>query len=587
MKVKIFKDVHLSAFIKRRMSMMRFFRNISIGWKYSIALIVTMGLFILSAIVLGVQFYKISENIGEIDRRGERALFINDMASLYRAADIRIADYIYTKDEQYILEFKDRIRKYEDIKKVVEPRLDTNEQKDLLEKIEKNRKEIDQLFLNEIVPAVEKGRNSEVSQARQQIRELRSETVELLSQLSDTVKKEHNLAINHAFNSIKKSLSTIVISIIVSIGLSVAIMYFITRMIKRHLNTVVNIANQIADGNLQFQEVAYDGKDEIGQLIDSINKMKANIQGIITQVGIAANNVGNQSKSLAQHASEVQQGGQQIASTMQELASGAEEQANSSTNLSEQMNEFVSIVKNVSESQDEVKNYSDSMLSLTEEGNQAMVESIDKMESIHGKIQASLEMVKGLDVQTRDIAKLISFIQEVSDQTNLLALNAAIEAARAGEHGKGFAVVADEVRKLAEQVATSVAEITSIIQGIQSESKKVVGSLEDGYQIVMEGTSTISETGEVFNKLKETINDVSNKITDMSKSIHDVLNDTKQMSESIESVASVSEESAAGIEEVSATIEQSNASMEEVAKSAKYLNDEASNLNKLIQRFKV
>jgi len=196
-------------------------------------------------------------------------------------------------------------------------------------------------------------------------------------------------------------------------------------------------------------------------------------------------------------------------------------------------------------------------------------------------------MVKGLDTKTNDIAKLINVIQEIADQTNLLALNAAIEAARAGEHGKGFAVVADEVRKLAEQVASSVSEITSIIQGIQTESKNVVISLEDGYRNVAEGTETISKTGDIFNELKETIKKVSHKIRGMSESINSVLDNTKKMGESIESIASVSEESAAGIEEVTATAEQSNSSMKEVANSAKHLDKEAMDFDRLIQQFKI
>ncbi|WP_339210434.1 HAMP domain-containing methyl-accepting chemotaxis protein [Aeribacillus sp. FSL K6-8210] len=567
--------------------MIRMYKNLNIGWKYSIGLIVTVGLFIIASIIIGNQFFQIKNNIEQIDRRGEKAVHITEMASLFRAADIRVADYINTMDEKNLQEFNDRMQEYDDKKKGIESQLKTKNQRDLLAKIETNKEMINDLFLNQLVPALKGGNKEEIGKLREQIAELRTETVAQLDQLTKVVEEERIVAVNQTFNVMQHSLLILVLSVLLSIVLGVTVVFLITRTIRKNLLVAVKMANQIADGNLQGHAVIYDGKDEIGQLINAMNKMKGNLHQIIGHMTNVSGNLSKQSRTLSQYSEEVQQGSQQIASTMQELSSGAEEQANSASELLEQMNEFESIVTNVLKNQQEVQTFSDSMLTLTEDGSQAMIKSIEKMESIDAKIQGSLAMVKGLDTKTNDIAKLINVIQEIADQTNLLALNAAIEAARAGEHGKGFAVVADEVRKLAEQVASSVSEITSIIQGIQTESKNVVISLEDGYRNVAEGTETISKTGDIFNELKETIKKVSHKIRGMSESINSVLDNTKKMGESIESIASVSEESAAGIEEVTATAEQSNSSMKEVANSAKHLDKEAMDFDRLIQQFKI
>lgn len=567
--------------------MIRMYKNLNIGWKYSIGLIVTVGLFIIASIIIGNQFFQIKNNIEQIDRRGEKAVHITEMASLFRAADIRVADYINTMDTKSVQEFDGLMKENENIRKEVESKLDTKNQRDLFAKIETNEEMINDLFLNELVPAMRNGSKEEVSQTREQIAELRTETVAQLDQLTKAVEEERIVAVNQTFNVMQHSLLILVLSVLLSIVLGVTVVFLITRTIRKNLLVAVKMANQIADGNLQGHAVIYNGKDEIGQLINAMNKMKGNLHQIIGHMTNVSGNLSKQSRTLSQYSEEVQQGSQQIASTMQELSSGAEEQANSASELLEQMNEFESIVTNVLKNQQEVQTFSDSMLTLTEDGSQAMIKSIEKMESIDAKIQGSLAMVKGLDTKTNDIAKLINVIQEIADQTNLLALNAAIEAARAGEHGKGFAVVADEVRKLAEQVASSVSEITSIIQGIQTESKNVVISLEDGYRNVEEGTETISKTGDIFNELKETIKKVSHKIRGMSESINSVLDNTKKMGESIESIASVSEESAAGIEEVTATVEQSNSSMKEVANSAKHLDKEAMDFDRLIQQFKI
>src|SRR5699024_4194813 len=131
----------------------------------------------------------------------------------------------------------------------------------------------------------------------------------------------------------------------------------------------------------------------------------------------------------------------------------------------------------------------------------------------------AVQKVQGLDAQSQEISKLVSVIQDSAEQTNLLALNAAIEAARAGEHGKGFAVVADEVRKLAEQVSVSVTDITTIVTSIQNESSMVTESLEGGYKEVEQGTTQIEATGEKFNGINTSITNMVKDIQSISDNL--------------------------------------------------------------------
>lgn len=369
--------------------------------------------------------------------------------------------------------------------------------------------------------------------------------------------------------------------------LGTIISIYTSEVIARPVKNVAHRMKSISSGELQAEPIKTKLKDEIGQLVTAINGMNENLRGMVRQMAGVSDNVTGQSEELTQYADEVMAGSQQIAVTMEELSRGAEDQATSSTMLIEKMSNFSQEIMQVAVKGDDIKDKSQGMLTLTNDGSTYMETSIQQMNIIHEKMKQSNKMVVGLDNKTNEITKLVNVIQEIAGQTNLLALNAAIEAARAGEHGKGFAVVADEVRKLAEQVGKSVAEITSIVKDIQHESKQVVQSLDDGYQSVEEGTAQIQTTGKTFNELKQKIDDIGTQIEEMSGSLYGVLDDTREISGAIEGIAAVAEESAAGVEEVSATAQQSSSSMEEVAKSAKQLEENAGELNTLIQKFKL
>lgn len=369
--------------------------------------------------------------------------------------------------------------------------------------------------------------------------------------------------------------AVIILGIVISIYTSV--------VIARPVKSVASRMKAISNGNLQSDPIKTKLKDEIGQLVLAVNEMNENLKGMFKKMVVVSDSVTGQSEELTQYADEVMAGSQQIAVTMEELSRGAEDQATSATTLIEKMSTFSDEIMHVAVKGDSIKEQSQGMLAMTNDGSSYMETSIQQMSSIYEKMKQSHALVVGLDHKTNEITKLVKVIQEIAGQTNLLALNAAIEAARAGEHGRGFAVVADEVRKLAEQVGKSVAEITEIVKGIQTESKQVVQSLDDGYQSVEEGTNQIQTTGKTFNELKRTIEEIGTQIEAMSSSLYGVLDDTREISGAIEGIAAVAEESAAGVEQVSATAQQSSSSMEEVAKSAKQLEENAGELNELIQ----
>ena len=342
----------------------------------------------------------------------------------------------------------------------------------------------------------------------------------------------------------------------------------------------------VAQGDLTGELLKNKRKDEIGELTESMNMMQEDLQAVIRSVSNAAERVSGASEELTQSSLEVREGSEQIASTMQELSSGSETQAHTVSTLSEKMEIFLQRIADANEKTENVSEESITVIEKTDEGYKMMEQALNQMMKIDTIVNDAVKKVSSLEQRSSQVSKLVDVIQDIAEQTNLLALNAAIEAARAGEHGAGFAVVADEVRKLAENVSDSVREITTIIQGIQSDTKEVVVALEDGYNEVNTGTLQMAQTGQNFNAINDAIKQMVEKIEYVTNTLSDVTNESVLINTSIEEIASVAEESAAGIEQTAASSEQSASSMNEISSSANTLAELAESLNKEVSHFK-
>lgn len=562
-------------------------KKLKLGQKYGVALFITIGLFTVSTIITFVFLTMANSKMETVKESGEKAIMFNEAAAIFHQKGSSIGNYIIDSNPKHLTAFDDLSKEFNKLKKVLSPSLTTKDSKQLFADIVENDKKITSMFHFTIMPEVKLHHVREYRLGKLKADDMIAETVVKLEQLSDMLKTEQQKAVSSAKAALILTLIILGISIVISAALGIVSILIIGRIISNQLGRIVHLSNEVASGNLNVEAIEYDGSDEIAELGLAANSMKERLQAMIQEISAVSNFVTDKSGELYIAANEVKAASQQGASTMQELSSGAEEQAKSASELAKMMESYMAEVEKASQNGMEIQKASNDVLDMTKSGNTLMIESQKQMSMINEIMKTSVQRVSGLDEQTQQITKLIQVIHDIANQTNLLALNAAIEAARAGEHGRGFAVVADEVRKLAEQVSLSVSDITAIVKGIQLESSNVVSSLQTGYTEVEKGTDQIQLTGVTFEKIFDAVNMMSNNVNEISLNLERVSVAAETMNVSIENIADVSEQSAAGIEQTSAVITQTNYSMEEISENAQNLSELAEQLNAMIVKFRL
>ncbi|MGD6967721.1 methyl-accepting chemotaxis protein [Rossellomorea vietnamensis] len=562
-------------------------KNMKIGQKYIIALNVTIVLFLISSVIIFMQFNKIQDNMEKVDVSNVRSVQLTEMGSIFRDKALLLQRYANEKSPQIVEDFNSQAEKFNTLEEDLSSQMKTKQEQQLFSFISESDKELNTLFRDEVVPSVDMNSTVLLDTTLKKAGIIAPNIVSKLNELRTIVMDNKDAALEEAYEGIGGSKIIMIAAVIISAILGIAILLIINRMISSSLNRVVKTANLISEGKLNADELTYLGKDEVGQLSLAINNMKNNLASMVRDMRKVSETVTEQSATLSQSSLEVREGSSQIAVTMQDLSAGSDQQANSASELNEMMMSFTKAVEESNRFGQEVSESSKVVLSKAEEGSLLMSQSVEQMKKIYTVVETSVEKVETLKTRSNEISSLVNVIQGIADQTNLLALNAAIEAARAGESGKGFAVVAEEVRKLAVQVSQSLEGISKVVHGIQNESNTIAASLNDGYTEVRSGTESIERTKDSLTGLGDQISSMVHNIDRISHNLVEINSKGSEMNESIENIASISEESAAGVEETSATVQQSTSVMEEVARNAESLNDLADKLDVLIRKFEV
>ncbi|WP_035178218.1 methyl-accepting chemotaxis protein [Alkalihalobacterium bogoriense] len=560
--------------------------NISIGGKYFIVFAIMASTFLMSIVITYLFLNNTNKEMEKTLVKSEVAVHASDIIALYHEKYTLIPEYLLLAEEEKLHEYLEYSKQFVVVAKQLQQHL-PEEQVTTFNQMIENNHELDQYFFSIVVPNVQQINTAEFQKIQAEVNALKTETALLGDELRIAATTFNQSAIQSAQNDLRTIIIILIFSTTISIVVSAGFLIWISRGIKNNLQFIVNRSKEIASGQLNNEELAYVGKDEIGQLSHSINVMGTNLRDMISEVSTLSSEVDVQSKTLLHSADEVKIGSEQVATTIEEMAKGSTTQADSAAKISENTQDFSEDIRLVGEHSEKLVVFSKEVLQVSAQGDKQMKDSLGQIGLVNEVMESSVLKVKSLEGKTQSITEIVHVIKSIAEQTNLLALNASIEAARAGEAGKGFAVVATEVRKLAEEVTHSVENIAGIVYSIKEETTTMADELQHGYEEVNKGTLMIKETGKEFTNIKVKVEEMSDKINEVSFVFKKVETSSQTINESVENIAAISEESAAGAEEIAASVIEQSQSVDTISKSAKALSSRVEQMNLLIKRFRL
>jgi twitching motility protein PilJ len=301
---------------------------------------------------------------------------------------------------------------------------------------------------------------------------------------------------------------------------------------------LLSVVSTAAEGDLTVKaEVT---ADALGSVADAFNLMITGLTNLVTQ----ASNV----------ASEIQRSTSEILQSSERMRLGTEQQASQIMEVSTAVNSMSHTTQRMAENADAATQTSLNATQAAVKGGASVAETIKGMQRIRAAVQTTGKKIKGLGERSLEIGAIIEVINEIATQTNLLALNAAIEAARAGEQGKGFAVVADEVRKLAERAARATKDITGLIKGIQVETSEAVTVMEEGTREVEEGTRLADQAGSALREIEQIVKQTATLMTDITRAATDQVKSTESVAHAMDSILKQTQETTHGVQDTVSTI---------------------------------
>ncbi len=330
---------------------------------------------------------------------------------------------------------------------------------------------------------------------------------------------------------VQKAQLVVVVLLVIAILLAIGISLLIMKSITGPLQEGISVANRLAAGDLTAT-ISMKSDDEVGRLMAAMGIMVNSLRELIAKIKYVSDNLAS--------------GSNQLSASAEEISRGMDGQANRSNQIATATEEMSQTVVDVAKNASNIADISTETFREAQGGESVVNQSVQEVQAIAATVAESSEVMHRLGSNSKEIGNIVDVIKDIADQTNLLALNAAIEAARAGEQGRGFAVVADEVRKLAERTSQATSQINTMIQAIQKEVEKAAVSMSNSSTRVESGVEYSLKAGDVLGNIVKSVNTLQSMVQQIASSTEEMSSVSETISSDIQSIAEGSKEISAG-----------------------------------------
>lgn len=540
------------------------FHNLSLRGKLLVNFAVSGGIFILALIFLNLQIARVGSLANEVSD--------NALPSIVQAGKIGEFRLRYRiRSLEYMLEQRPGEREKLEAsmaslnKSLIEsidayvPLISSDTDRAILGRVREKAAAYEESVLR-AVALLKQGRGDEATQLQN------SEWVSRANQLRDEVNAlvKFNEDAAAALSTESKAArdqatlagwSAVVLGPLLALGMSI----WVAGLISSRLQQLVSAAGKISSGNLADDSLPEASRDEVGQLVGAMKQMQQALRDTI--------------RATRDNANALISTGRELGDGVQQMERSVAVQSSASSAIAANVEELTVSINHVSDNTGDASRLAQDSDRQAREGRRTVDQLIDEINQVSGVVTTASERIGGLAIESEKISNIVQVIKDIAEQTNLLALNAAIEAARAGEHGRGFAVVADEVRKLSERTAQSTREITAMVESIQNSTQQVVTEIDRGVGAVQNSVDHARQAGDTIGTLQDIARQVAELISEVDVALREQ--------------SAASSEVAKRIEEIATHAEETSAATAEAARSAQTLNNVASQMQSSVSHFRI
>lgn len=542
---------------------------------------------VLACSLMFLQLRTIQSKYNETIEIGLKEQQLTTDIEFYTLMQLIKLQYYLQDDSEVLEEIKEAQQQLHNITQNLDSIFIRDETHEMLSKVNQEIEALNESVNETISLYKTKGGDAAFSYYMTNVKEKGTTTIASSNELFSLVCTLFDSSQEEASNKAQQALYISLAILLITITVGVITSYLLNRMIAIPLKKLQVNVQQIANGDLTVPTLEVNSKDEVGQLTASFNTMKDTLKDLIVQLCESSAHLSSSAEELSASTEEVTASSIEMEQLFERSSENTLHSAKTAQESALAMGETASAVQRIAESSQELYSKANDTAKLADQGANNINSASKQMTTIYESTKLTTELIQKLSKQSEEIESITHVITSITEQTNLLALNAAIEAARAGEHGKGFAVVADEVRKLAEESHASAGQIVNLTNDIRTDTQNVEKAVRDSLQTVEVGVGIINEAGQSFSIIENAIIDMKLQIEDISSCTEEISAAAEEVAASVAEIAEAATSTAEQTENSTAASQQQLSTLQEINSISNELSSRAMDLQKVVNQFQV